>query len=420
MNNCHQVLLIARVVPEPRSSASGGRLVSLMRFLKRAGCSVTLGTAAQASEFGVNLAEIGVDFIEVQLNCSSFDDQLRAVNPDIVLFDRFITEEQFGWRVAEVCPNALRVVDTQDLHFLREARQRQLKNPEQRFSDLLQSDLACREIASILRSDLSLIISTFEQQLLVNDFAVPAARLFYLPLTVSTKDFASFKNCWPKHSDRTGFVFIGNFLHEPNLDAAVYLRHEIWPLIRKALPEAMLFIYGAYVNDKVKRLESIKDGVLVRGRADDAWKVNAEARVALAPLRFGAGQKGKLLDAMLAGTPSVTSEIGAEAMSHGRAWPGAIADMPQEFAEAAVHLCQEEATWHCAQALIDPLIQEGFLEEHFEKALFSIFIEYAKNLVQVRKENFLGKMLMQQTMASTKYLSRWIELKESQKTVKEN
>lgn len=108
-------------------------------------------------------------------------------------------------------------------------------------------------------------------------------------------------------------------------------------LIKKQVPEAVLNIYGAYASQKVLQLNNIKEGFLIKG-AENANEVVLKARVVLAPLRFGAGIKGKLLEAMQCGTPSVTTSIGAESMHADLSWNGFIEDNPDAFAKKAVEL----------------------------------------------------------------------------------
>src|SRR5690625_7127154 len=94
--------------------------------------------------------------------------------------------------------------------------------------------------------------------------------------------------------------------------------YEIWPFIRKHVPDSRFHIIGSYPSQRVLQLHNEREGLLVHGRAGSAQEVVQKAKVLLAPLRFGAGLKGKLLDAMRWGTPTVTTEIGAEGM----AWKG--------------------------------------------------------------------------------------------------
>src|SRR5690625_966604 len=111
--------------------------------------------------------------------------------------------------------------------------------------------------------------------------------------------------------------------------------YEIWPFIRKHVPDSRFHIIGSYPSQRVLQLHNEREGLMVHGRAGSAQEVVQKAKVLLAPLRFGAGLKGKLLDAMRWGTPTVTTEIGAEGMAWKGLWHGVIADGAEEFAEAA-------------------------------------------------------------------------------------
>jgi hypothetical protein len=402
-----RLLIIGFVWPEPNSSAAGGRMMQLISLYKKQGFAITFASPAQDSDFMIFLADFGVDKAAIELNNSSFDLFLKELQPNVVLFDRFMIEEQFGWRVTENCPNAIRVLDTEDLHCLRLARQNAFKTKRSLdISDIVLEDVAKREIASILRSDVSLMISEYEMDVLQSIFKIDRSLLYYLPLLVDSVDL----NILP-FEQRQHFVFIGNFLHEPNWNAVQYLKETIWSLIRKQLPTAVLEIYGAYPSQKVFQLHNEKEGFLIKGRADNAKVAISNARVLLAPLRFGAGIKGKLLEAMEYGTPTVTSSIGAESMRGTLEWNGSIEDDPQQFADAAVQLYKEEIIWKQSQQNGFAIIKQRYLKKLFEDGFTKQLSFLEINLDKHRKNNFLGQMLYHHTMQSTKYMSRWIEEK---------
>jgi glycosyltransferase involved in cell wall biosynthesis len=411
MNVNNSLLIIGFVWPEPNSSAAGGRMMQLISLFKEQGYQITFASPALDSDFMVNLADFGVNKVTIELNDSSFDAFIRHLQPDIVLFDRFMMEEQFGWRVAENCPNAIRILDTEDLHCLRLARQKAFKeNRIFQVVDLLEEAVAKREIASVLRSDLSLMVSEYEMELLQSIFRIEKSLLFYLPLLVDQFEISPLS-----FQQRQNFGFIGNFLHEPNWNAVQYLKETIWPLIRMQIPTAVLEIYGAYPSQKVFQLNNEKEGFLIRGRAENAKEVISNTRVLLAPLRFGAGIKGKLLEAMQYETPTITTSIGAESMHGTLDWNGFIEDKPQQFADAAVQLYQEESLWLQSQENGFAIIKQRYLKELFEVE-FAKQVSFLKlNLKMHRQNNFLGQMLSYHTMQSTKYMSRWIEEKNKMK-----
>ena len=136
-----------------------------------------------------------------------------------------------------------------------------------------------------------------------------------------------------------------------------------------------------------------------------------QARVCLAPLRFGAGLKGKLLDAMIMQTPSVTTRVGSEGMHAQYSWPGFIADNSDEFITNAVNLYQNHLTWEVAHSNCHPLLHALYDSQILGQALVSKIALIEQHLSQHRLENFTGAMLKHHTMASTQYMSQWISAK---------
>ncbi len=411
MNQLKKLLIIGFVWPEPNSSAAGGRMMQLISIFKENGFEITFASAAQDSDFMVDLSENGVIKKSIELNSSSFDDFVIELNPDVVLFDRFMIEEQFGWRVTEHCPKAIRILDTEDLHCLRTARQKAFKeNRKFKIPDLLSEEVAKREIASILRCDLSLIISEFEMNILTKNFKINSDLLFYLPFLVEKMTENDLQEL-PSFEDRKNFVFIGNFLHEPNWNTVQYLKEAIWSLIRKDFPEAVLEIYGAYPSQKVLQLHQPKNGFYIMGRAEDANEIVKKARIVLAPIRFGAGLKGKLLEAMQCGTPSVTTSIGSEAMHADLPWNGCIEDNPKEYAEKAVLLYQNENLWKQAQKNGIAIINECYQKDKYSDTLIDLVNSLLVDSTSHRLHNFMGNLLQHHAFKSTMYMSKWIEAK---------
>jgi glycosyltransferase involved in cell wall biosynthesis len=271
-------------------------------------------------------------------------------------------------------------------------------------------DVAKREIASILRCDISLMIAEHEMELLQTVFKIDSNLLYYLPLLLEPIAVSTIQNL-PSFEERKNFVFIGNFLHEPNWNAVQYLKETIWPLIRKQMPEAILQIYGAYPSQKVLQLHQPKQGFYIMGRANDAQEVVRNARVVLAPLRFGAGIKGKLVEAMQCGTPSVTTTIGAESMCGDLPWNGFIADDAQVFADKAVELYQGKTIWLKAQENGFQIIKKRYLKSVFADDFVKHILKVQTHYKQHRLHNFMGELLQHHTLTSTKYMSRWIEEK---------
>lgn len=404
------LLIIGFVWPEPKSSAAGSRMMQLIKAFQLEEYQIIFASPCAKNDNAFNLESIGVKQVSIKLNDSSFDDFIKNINPNIVLFDRFMMEEQFGWRVVEQCPDTLRILDTEDLHSLRKGRHQAFKDNVAFDESYLFNDIAKREIASIYRCDLSLIISEAEMEILKNQFKVDESLLLYLPFMLKPIAEEEIKML-PKFEERNHFVTIGNFLHKPNYNAVLYLKETIWPLIRKQLPKAELNIYGAYASQKVNQLHNKSQGFLIKGYAEDANEVLQKSKVCLAPIRFGAGLKGKLVDAMQNGTPCVTTTIGAEGMYGSLEPNGCIEDDPKVFVDNAVSLFQNEDLWRSKQQNGFQIINQRFNQENLELRFLKAVEQSIKNLKENRFKNFTGQMIQHQSMQSTKYMSKWIEEK---------
>lgn len=409
------VLFLGCVWPEPVSSAAGVRTLSLVNTFLAAGWAVHFSAPNPENEFSRHLDALGVKTRVQGPNDSSFDAWISSLSPTVAIFDRFMTEEQFGWRVREHSPATLRVLDTIDLHFLRRAREAALKvgEPLERIfkadfpfftPGTFGHDDAIREVSAIYRSDLTLLVSDFEQALLEKRFLTAPELLCRAPF------FFPAAGPSPGFSDRKHFVSIGNFRHAPNADSVRWLRDEIWPLVRSALPEAEVHLYGAYPPRSIMELSG--PGFIVKGPANDAVSTLQNYRVSLAPLRFGAGIKGKIADSWRAGLPTVTTPIGAEGMRFpDGSFAGAVTENVRDFVSAAVSLYSDEARWNSCH-IDGTRALSSLFDERGNSAIFLNAIETAvREINHRRNRNFTGSMLNYHLHRSTTYMSRWIEEK---------
>lgn len=404
------VFFIGLVFPEPKSSAAGIRILQLIRLFKTQGYAVVFGSASKRSEHSFDLKSIGVQEEHLLLNDVSFDDFLKKLNPNIVVFDRFMTEEQFGWRVAKQCPKAIRILDTEDLHFLRKARQQNQTLNSNFSKEFLKTDIAKRELASIYRSDLSLIISEVEMDILTNHLHIDSSLLLYIPFLLD--DNLLFKKSeLPSFEQRNGFVFVGNFIHPPNADAVLFLKEQIWPKLSQKLPHTAIHIYGAYPKPKHLNLQDKKKNFFVHGFVEDIDAALQSTRVLLAPLQFGAGLKGKVIDALRNGTPSVLSSVAAEGIFKEGGQCSCIADDPVVFIEKSIELYTNQNLWSSVQSKGFETLKNRFMGHQFCTTLMDKIEELSTHLENHRLQNFTGILLQHHSMQSTKYFSKWIQAK---------
>ena len=245
-----------------------------------------------------------------------------------------------------------------------------------------------------------------QMEFLKNNFSIPYQILHYLPFIVdSVKDIKlnSFEN-------RQNFISIGNFLHQPNWHTVLELKKN-WKYIKQKLPEAKLEIYGAYLPQKAQELNNIKEGFLIKGKAESVSLLMENARVLLAPIPYGAGLKGKLLESMLYGLPNITTSIGAEGMSYNNLWNGYITNNTNEFAEKAINLYQNKNKWEEFQINGRLIIENKFLISIFQQDFFSKINHILENISLLRTQNYMGVVMQQNTIQASKYLSKWIMLK---------
>jgi glycosyltransferase involved in cell wall biosynthesis len=209
---------------------------------------------------------------------------------------------------------------------------------------------------------------------------------------------------------RAHFVMIGNSLHQPNYDAILFMKKEIWPQIRNNDPNVELHIYGAYQTQKILQLNDKKSGFLIKGHASDAIETIRKYRLLLAPIRYGAGLKGKIFDAMKAATPVAMTTIAAEGMFENTATYGFVDDDPVNYAQKCLQLYNSESEWQSVSLENSHILKSNYLGSAFAKALLtktSQLISYKSP--EINRNNFSSKMLNYHSNKATKFMSKWIE-----------
>lgn len=489
-------LLLSYVWPDPQASAAGTRTWSLLRHLHEQGVGCTVACASSPAERCSRALQASGMRLERAFpnRASETSDMLLRNRPDVVIFDRYYAEESWSHVVRDTLPDALRVLDMQDVHGLRGCRQRCIERGEE---DLLEVFLRRpsawdgsmqRELASVLRSDLTIVVSRTEEILLERICGISKEKLVVAPFFRHDDTLTPLKDL-PTYEERKHFVAIGNWDHAPNADAAAWLAATLWRRIRDALPEGMkdaeLHLYGARARGKSNWLADSHSGVRFMGFMDSLEQLQ-KYRVMLAPLRFGAGVKGKILDAWSHGMPVVTTPIGAEGTcdeldlgiasasvsytdslsgaplpeaaaggSHpgkvgtekvsseaigkgrvvsecnlegimrldldlanldGKGWGGFWkATNGSEFALDAVKLYADKTAWSKAVGRGREILGTNFSATVSQADFGCALNEALSTLESRRARDYLGQMLWGQQYRASEYLSKWIELKETQR-----
>jgi glycosyltransferase involved in cell wall biosynthesis len=253
---------------------------------------------------------------------------------DLIFISRHYVASAYLGLVRLHAPQAKLVFDTVDLHYLREQREAELANR----ADLMHAaDVTrTRELALIRSSDATLVVSPVEQELLKQE--APGARVEIL------SNVHEVYGRRREYAQREGLVFMGGFAHPPNADAVTWFVRDVLPLVRRELPDAVFHIVGSKPGPEVMALGE-QPGVVVQGFVEDIAPFMDGCRVALAPLRYGAGVKGKVNMSMSYGQPVVATPIAIEGMHALAGRDVLVAADAEGFAREVVRAYTDEALW---------------------------------------------------------------------------
>lgn len=331
------VLIIDALTPHPNHDSGSLRLVNLMRLLREEGAHVAF-LPADLKHDGLHtthLQAIGVEAWHAPYT-KGIPAWLREHGPR---FDTIVVCRHYVLRgmlplLRLHAPQARVVFDTVDLHYLRERRGAELAN------DAAQARVAERtrvlELDLVGRSDATLVVSTIERELLSQD--APGARVEIL------SNLHHLPEQGPDFEHRKDLIFVGGFRHPPNVDAVQWFTSEVWPLLRSRSPDLRFHCIGGDVPDAIRALHG-RDGIEVHGHVPDLSPWLADVRVAVAPLRYGAGVKGKVNQSMAHGQPVVATHCAVEGMHLVDGADVLVADTPEAFAEAVLRLHEDPGLW---------------------------------------------------------------------------
>jgi GT2 family glycosyltransferase len=346
------VLIVDALTPQPDRDSGSLRLFNLIRLLREEDAHVVFVPANRAHDgaYTQALQAMGVE-VWYAPHAKRPHAWLREHGPrfDTVIVCRHYVLREWLPLVRQFAPQATLVFDTVDLHYLRERRGAELAND----AALKRASEHTRglELDMIARSDATLVVSEVERTLLAQD--APGARVEI----VSNLHHVQGRGL--PFEQRHDLVFVGGFRHPPNVDAVQWFVGEAFPLIRARLPEVAFHCIGSDTPAEIAALAA-QPGVVVHGHVPDIDPYMDGARISLAPLRYGAGVKGKVNLSMAHGQPVVATGCAVEGMHLRDGEDVLVADDPQAFADAVVRLYTDAALW---QRLADNGIAN--VERHF-------------------------------------------------------
>jgi glycosyltransferase involved in cell wall biosynthesis len=258
----------------------------------------------------------------------------RGRSFDFVMISRHYVATRYLSLLKRYCPQAPFIFDTVDLHYLREERLAELESSPSLQRAAAQTRRS--ELAVIQAADATLVVSPVEQEVLKE--AAPDARVHIIS---NVHEVVGSRR---PYRERKDIFFVGGYQHPPNIDAARWFVGDIWPLIRAELPDVQFHLIGSKAPEEVRSLHG--DGVCFEGFVKDLEPWLDGCRIAVAPLRYGAGVKGKVNISMSRGQPVVATPTAVEGMF---ARPGRdvlVASSANEFAAEVVRLYRDEDLWN--------------------------------------------------------------------------
>lgn len=288
---------------------------------------------------------------------------LRSNDFKAVIVGFYHVASQYYRDVRAYSPRSLLIIDSFDVAFLRERRRAEVSSSDR---DLWHAEEVKRiELSWYRKADMVLTVTEQDREVLLAED--PTLRV---GISTDIHPLPPFE--W--NPDRKDLVFIGNFKHQPNEDAVLYFSQEVLPLIHEKLPEVKFYVVGNAPTPAVKRLAS--ERVVVTGYVPDILPYLQRCRVCVVPLRYGAGLKGKVGQAMAAGIPQVATSVGAEGMGLVHERDILVADTPEEFAREVTRLYQDPALQRRlaenARALVARQYSYGRAEAYWEEVFSAI------------------------------------------------
>jgi GT2 family glycosyltransferase len=335
------VLYVGDIVPAVDRSAGGGRLHHLLRALAReANVAYAYLQDYCLDEYLRPLERHGVTIFHPGLARAVGGDAvdlgavLREARYDVVICALYEQAERCAGVVRRCSPHSRFVVDSYDLHYVRELRAAELRTDEAGRRQALATKE--RELAVYRAADAVLVVTEEEREILRRELG-DATRVEVLPT------FHEAGSAPAPFAQRSGLLFVGGFSHAPNVDAVLFLVHQVLPLVLAEEPAARLRVVGNSPTPEILALDH--PSVEIVGYAPHLEPFLQSARVAVAPMRYGSGMKGKIAEAMVCGLPVVTTPVGAEGMDLSDGVNAMVASTPEELAERVVRLLRDEAVW---------------------------------------------------------------------------
>ena len=362
-----RILIIDATTPEPDKDSGSVRLTNMMQCCRGLGYGVTFfaDNRDYAGSYTSDLQKSGIEVLYrpwLESLHDFFRD--RGGEFDYVFISRHYIAVNYISLLKRYCPEARFIFDTVDLHYLREQRLAELEQslPLKRTAQQTRRS----EMSVIKAADATLVVSTVEKSVLEVDAAGEKVHILSNIHEVPGRDNG--------FEDRQDIFFVGGYQHPPNVDAVCWFVNDIWPLIHAELPQLRFHLIGSNAPERVSSLSG--DGVIFHGFVETLEPFLRDCRLAVAPLRYGAGVKGKVNMSMAHGQPVVATPAAVEGMFAEHERELLVAGDAQAFAREVVRLYQDEDLWERLSAASIQNVEEHFSVTAARNSLLELFASF--------------------------------------------
>lgn len=359
-----RILVIDYASPQPNKDAGSYAAIQEIKLMLALGFKVTFvpENLAHFGKYTTALQKMGVEVLYAPFY-TSMDDVLarRLDEMDAVYITRYYVAEAYLQKIKEKGKKV--IFNNADLHFLREMRAA-LKNgkDEEKLTDALETRV--RELRVCNSVDAILTYNATEHAVITSHI-LDAEKLHITPWVLEEKQPG------PAFEKREGIVFLGGFNHTPNIECVEFLAKDIMPLLAKKRPDITLYVYGSNMPDEMKEFEC--DNIKMVGFAEHLDDVFHNHRVFVAPLLSGAGIKGKVLESMAYGLPTVLTDVAAEGTGLTHGISTLIAEKAEEWVDGIIKLYDDEKLWQKFADNQNTLVKSNFSFEGGKAAFKEIF-----------------------------------------------
>jgi len=377
------VLVIDPLLPMYDRASGSLRLFQVLRSLLKLGYHITYIARSDSykEQYIPMLQEMGVEIYAGDANYmySNGDPFIRAGfdltkilsrrKYEYALLSFWYIGDYYAQTIRKYSPGTKIIVDSVDIHFVREMREIEIKKDKLQKSKAIENKKL--ELKTYSEADQVWVITEYDRKVLEDHGIKKPIQI--VPNIHSKIDETKF------YEQCSNLLFVGNFWHTPNIDAVMYFQKEVFPKVLKEIPDIKLYIVGNQPPDEIRQMES--ENIIVTGFVQDITPYLRQARISVAPLRYGSGMKGKIGEALSWGLPVVTTTIGAEGMELESFEDAIVTDDAAEFAEAIVRIYNDKSLFEKLSKNGKKLVEKKWSYEAVLEKIEEIFIPKVKTSI---------------------------------------